>query len=86
MVAAIVIGGAIAFALAYATYGRRLTRLFGLDAGDQTPAHALKDGVDYCPAAAPVLFGHHFCSIAGAGPIVGPIFASVLFGWLPAVI
>ncbi len=51
-----------------------------------TPAHAMNDGVDYYPAVLPVLFGHHFSSIAGAGPIVGPILAVALFGWGPAVL
>lgn len=57
----------------------------GIDPKKKTPAHTMTDGVDYVPAKAPVLLGHHFSSIAGAGPIVGPIVA-VMFGWLPAVI
>ena len=80
-------GGALAFLIAYRTYGRFLVRLF--DVGERarpTPAHAMCDGRDYYPARAPVLFGHHFSSIAGAGPIVGPIFATVIFGWGPAAL
>ena len=50
-----------------------------------TPAHELEDGKDYCPAKAPVLMGHHFSSIAGAGPINGPIQAAV-FGWVPVML
>jgi carbon starvation protein len=53
-----------------------------MDNSRKTPAHTMYDGVDYVPAKAPVLLGHHFASIAGAGPIVGPIFAAV-FGWVP---
>ena len=49
----------------------------------ETPACAVNDGVDYVPTRASVLFGHHFSSIAGAGPIVGPIIAASVFGWLP---
>lgn len=51
-----------------------------------TPATEINDGEDYVPTKSAVLFGHHFASIAGAGPIVGPIIAFALFGWLPAII
>jgi carbon starvation protein len=74
------------FFFAYLLYGPFLRRRFGLDDSRPTPAVALEDGVDYCPARTPVLFGHHFSSIAGAGPIVGPVLAGVAFGWLPALI
>ncbi len=74
------------FAAAYLFYGRLLSRRFGLDDSRKTPAHTMKDGMDYCPARAPVLFGHHFSSIAGAGPILGPIIAGLAFGWLPALL
>lgn len=67
---------------AYLTYGAYLAKKWGIDPNRKTPAHTLSDGVDYVPAPAPVLLGHHFASIAGAGPIVGPIVASV-FGWIP---
>ena len=77
--------GAAAYVLAYRFYGRFLSRVFGLDAGRKTPAHACRDGVDYVPAPRAVLFGHHFASIAGAGPIVGPILAAY-FGWVPVVL
>jgi carbon starvation protein len=70
---------------AYWTYGRLLQRLMRVEPDRETPAHALYDGVDYSPASKPVLLGHHFATIAGGGPIVGPI-AAALFGWLPAVI
>jgi len=51
-----------------------------------TPAYTINDSVDYVPSPTPVLFGHHFSSIAGAGPIVGPIFAYALFGWGAALL
>ncbi len=66
----------------YIFYGRWLCRQWGVGEGDHpTPAHTMEDGVDYVPAPAPVLMGHHFSSIAGAGPITGPIGAAG-FGWL----
>lgn len=70
---------------AYFTYGKYLAKVWGIDADKKTPAHTMNDGVDYCPCKAPVLLGHHFASIAGAGPINGPIQASV-FGWLPVML
>lgn len=73
------------FVLCYRYYGRRLERIFGVDADRKTPAVTRPDGVDYVPARPLVLFGHHFASIAGAGPIVGPILA-LHFGWLPVVL
>ena len=60
-----------------------MSDIYGLDDSRKTPAEALYDGVDYCPAHPAVLLGHHFSSIAGAGPIVGPITAAGIFGWLP---
>jgi carbon starvation protein len=73
-----------AFALGYALYSRFIAeRVFRLDPNFQTPAHALEDGVDYVPTNRYVLWGHHFTSVAGAAPIVGPAIA-VIWGWLPA--
>ncbi|KUK85751.1 MAG: Carbon starvation protein CstA [candidate division TA06 bacterium 34_109] len=72
----------IIFLIAYRVYGSYLDKLVGIDEKAKTPAHTMNDGVDYVPAKAPVLLGHHFASIAGAGPITGPI-AAVVFGWLP---
>jgi carbon starvation protein len=69
----------------YFIYGRYLTRAFKIDVNRQTPAHTNFDGVDYVPTHPAILFGHHFSSIAGAGPIVGPIMAAH-FGWLPALL
>lgn len=71
--------------LAYFTYGAYLCKRLGIDPARETPAHGLQDGVDYVPARPQVLLGHHFASIAGAGPIVGPVLG-VLFGWLPALL
>ena len=67
----------------YVFYGRYLCKKWGVGEIDQpTPAHTMEDGVDYVPAPAPVLMGHHFSSIAGAGPITGPISAVAAgFGW-----
>ena len=69
-------------AAGYILYGRWLCKQWGVGELDKpTPAHALEDGIDYVPAKAPILMGHHFSSIAGAGPITGPIGAAG-FGWL----
>ena len=75
-----------ALIVAYFTYGRFIARrIYRLDPNRVTPAHELEDGVDYVPTRVPVLFGHHFASIAGLGPILGPAIA-VIWGWLPAVL
>ena len=68
----------------YIFYGRWLCKQWGVgELNTETPAHTMEDGVDYCPAKAPILMGHHFSSIAGAGPITGPISAAGAgFGWL----
>lgn len=74
------------FYLAWRFYGAFLDRHYAIDNRRLTPSHTDYDGMDRVPARAPVLLGHHFSSIAGAGPIVGPIIAAVAFGWLPALI
>jgi len=72
--------------LAFFTYGRFIARrVFRLDPHRPTPAHQLRDGFDYVPTRVPILFGHHFASIAGLGPILGPALA-VIWGWVPAVL
>ena len=72
--------------LGYVFYGGWLCKQWGVGEGNnETPAHTMEDGVDYVPAKAPVLMGHHFSSIAGAGPITGPIGAA-MFGWLPVTL
>ena len=70
----------------YIFYGGWLCKQWGVGENkEETPAHTLEDGVDYVPAKAPVLMGHHFSSIAGAGPITGPIGAA-MFGWVPVTL
>lgn len=72
--------------LGYIFYGGWLCKQWGVgESRKPTPAHEMEDGVDYVPAKAPVLMGHHFSSIAGAGPITGPIGAA-MFGWVPVVL
>ena len=73
----------VALLAGYVFYGRYLCKKWGVGENDQpTPAHTKADGIDYVPAKAPVLMGHHFSSIAGAGPITGPISAAAVgFGW-----
>ncbi|MFV2179684.1 carbon starvation protein A [Actinomadura sp. LOL_016] len=79
----LLIGLAI-FAAGYLLYSKFLgNRVYKLDASFQTPAHELQDGVDYVPTNKFVLWGHHFTSVAGAAPIVGPAIA-VIWGWVPA--
>ena len=76
----------VAFALGYRFYSKFLADVvFQLDASEPVPARELEDGVDYVPTPRHVLWGHHFASIAGAAPIVGPAIA-VIWGWLPALI
>lgn len=78
----VLIAGIAILVIAYLTYGKWLAKQWGIDPSRTTPSHTEEDGVDYVPAKAPVLMGHHFSSIAGAGPINGPIQAAV-FGWVP---
>ena len=74
----------IGYLLAYRIYGRFLGRkILRLSADQVMPAHELKDGVDYVPTKPHILFGHHFTTIAGLGPIVGPAIG-IIWGWLPA--
>ena len=70
---------------AYLIYGRYLARTWGIDPKAKTPAYEFEDGVDYVPADTNVVFGHQFASIAGAGPITGPIQAAI-FGWVPVLL
>lgn len=79
VIAIVVLGGA------YLLYGRYLQNKWGIDPNAKTPAYELEDGVDYVPADTNVVFGHQFASIAGAGPINGPIQAA-MFGWLPVLL
>jgi carbon starvation protein len=76
--------GLSAFLTGYRIYSKFLAvRIYRLDPDFQTPAHEFEDGVDFVPTNRHVLFGHHFTSVAGAAPIVGPAIA-VIWGWLPA--
>ena len=79
IIAIVVLGGA------YLLYGRYLQNKWGIDPNAKTPAYEMEDGVDYVPADTNVVFGHQFASIAGAGPINGPIQAAI-FGWLPVLL
>jgi carbon starvation protein len=82
----VLLGVAMLLALAYRWYGRWLaTRVFPLDDSEPTPAHTLRDGRDFVPAPPLVVFGHHFASIAGLGPLLGPAIA-VIWGWVPALL
>ncbi|MCK4413707.1 MAG: carbon starvation protein A [Candidatus Eisenbacteria sp.] len=85
MLAGIFIGGTVLLLTGFFFYARKLERILGVTGERETPAVTEYDGVDYVPARAPILFGHHFASIAGAGPIVGPVIAGLAFGWLPAL-
>lgn len=86
MTTIIVVVGVVVYIGLYYTYGRRLESKVVKASNDiETPATRLYDGVDYVPARTPVLFGHHFASVAGAAPIVGPVVA-MAWGWVPALL
>ena len=76
----------VGYLIAYHTYGRFLARkIFRLDDSAQAPSVRMEDGVDYVPTKKGIIFGHHYTSIAGTGPIVGPAIG-IIWGWVPAVI
>ena len=81
----VLLGGLIVLIVGYICYGGRLAKQWGVDPKRPTPAQELEDGIDYVPSKPYVLLGHHFSSIAGAGPINGPIQAAV-FGWVPVLL
>lgn len=82
----IIIGiSAVFFVTAYLFYGKWLVKKWGIDPKAKTPAYAKEDGQDYIPTNKAVVFAHQFSSIAGAGPVTGPIIAA-MFGWLPALL
>ncbi len=82
----IAVGAGLAFIVAYHTYGRWLgSKIFNVSADLVCPSHRLRDDKDYVPTPKAIVFGHHFTSIAGTGPIVGPAIA-VMWGWLPALL
>ena len=74
------------FFLAYRFYGRFLSRRLKINDKQKTPAFSQRDNIDYSPSNRSFLLGHHFASIAGAGPIIGPILAIGYFGWLPVLL
>ena len=76
----------VLFTAGYVSYSRYLARFVELDESNETPAHKYEDGQEYVPAKKPVLLGHHYSSIAGGAPIVGPITAGVVWGWVPALL
>jgi carbon starvation protein len=86
MIYSVVLVAIVALALGYTVYGRFIARQVGLDNSRRTPAHELRDDADFVPAKAPLLLGQHFSAIVAAAPIVGPILAGMLFGWLPAAL
>ncbi|MDP3992322.1 MAG: carbon starvation CstA family protein [Nanoarchaeota archaeon] len=77
---------AVWFTLGYRFYGRFIEKRLKINDGNKTPAVTRKDDIDFSPAKKPLLIGHHFEAIAGAGPIIGPILAVSYFGWLPVVL
>ncbi len=82
----IAFGSILAFVLAYIFYSRYIgEKILGIDPDRKTPSHQFNDGLDFVPSRREVLFGHHFASIAGLGPIVGPAVA-VIWGFLPALL
>jgi carbon starvation protein len=81
----VVTGVVVVFGIAYVVHGRYMRRLFELDGARPTPAHSVADDTEYVPASRLELFGHHFSSIAGGAPIVGPITAALAWGWAPAL-
>lgn len=83
----ILIISAIVLIVGYRYYGAFLSKHYGVDPKEKTPAHTRFDGIDFVPAKNwTILFGHHFSSIAGAGPIVGPVLAVAFWGWMPALL
>ncbi|WP_435184205.1 carbon starvation CstA family protein [Halobellus sp. EA9] len=81
----LVIAALALFSGGYLGYSKYLAQFVDLDDSRETPAHKYEDGQEYVPSKKPVLLGHHYSSIAGGAPIVGPITAGVLWGWLPAI-
>ncbi len=76
----------VLFTAAYFIYGRFLEKYYDIDDTKATPSHTDYDGIDRVPAHKAVLLGHHFSSIAGAGPVIGPIIAAIAFGWVPTLV
>jgi carbon starvation protein len=86
MTTLIVVIGLLLYLILYFTYGKKIERdVVGASDANDAPSKRLYDGVDYIPARKEVLFGHHFASIAGAAPIIGPALA-MCWGWAPAIL
>ena len=81
----IILIGIVALGAGYLFYGRWLAKKWGIDPDAKTPAYTHEDGEDYVPSSRFTVFSHQFSSIAGAGPVTGPILASV-FGWVPVLL
>ena len=81
----IVLISAVCLLCGYMVYGRWLAKTWGIDPKAKTPAYTHEDGQDYVPSSKLTVFAHQFSSIAGAGPVTGPILASV-FGWVPVLL
>ena len=75
----------LGYLVVYKIYGKFLSKIFKLTNSNIVPSKEFNDGVDYVPTRKEIIFGHHFASIAGTGPIVGPAIA-IIWGWLPALI
>jgi carbon starvation protein len=86
MLLTILITAFVLFLISYFVYGKILEKWYNVDESRPTPSHTDYDGIDRVPARRAILLGHHFSSIAGAGPIVGPIIAAAAFGWLPVLL
>jgi len=82
----IVLAVLLTFSAGYMGYSKYLSRFLELDDENETPAHKYEDGQEYVPSKKPVLLGHHYSSIAGGAPIVGPITAGAVWGWVPALL
>src|SRR6056297_730468 len=82
----LVVSVLVTFSIGYFAYSKYLAQFVELDAEAETPAHKYEDGQEYVPSKKPVLLGHHYSSIAGGAPIVGPITAGAIWGWVPALL
>ena len=83
----LVMAAGFVFVIGYIFYGKKIDKLLKIDPKRKTPSYRMYDGVDYVPAKHwSILFGHHFASIAGAAPIIGPVLAVSIWGWAPALL
>ncbi|MCF8039808.1 MAG: carbon starvation protein A, partial [Desulfohalobiaceae bacterium] len=86
MTTVIIVIGFLLYMFFYFTYGKKLERdVVKASDSNEAPSKRIFDGVDYIPARREVLFGHHFASIAGAAPIIGPALA-ICWGWVPGLL